>query len=343
MRPVRLAALAAAGLFVVFGLPFLALTTGAPQATGVSPVAVADIPADRLALYQQAATAYGLDWAVLAGIGKSECDHGRLQLPGCNPPGTVNFAGATGPMQFLAPTWRAGTRLGTVPPPAPPTTRTSDGYATDGDGDGLADVWSPADAIHAAARYLRANGAPGDYDRAIYAYNHSHEYVATVKRHAQTYRAAPILTGDVAASAAALLANPRLQHYNPAWTRGDLQAGIVDARVIAALSWALERHTIGIWVFKTGHNRLAASGNVSNHYYGRAVDIASVDGEVCSGTRTGACGRLAIELATPTGALHSDELIYCFDPAPADPDSWAQPDHCDHIHLGYRPKGTLFE
>ena len=334
MRPVRLAALAAAGMFVVFGLPFLALTTGAPQATGASAVAVADIPADRLALYQQSATAYGLDWAILAGIGKVECDHGRLQLSGCNPPGTVNFAGATGPMQFLGPTWRAGTRLGAVPPPAPPTTRTRRGYATDGDSDGTADIWNPADAIYAAARYLSANGAPRDYDRAIYAYNHSLDYVATVKRHADNYRVAPPLTAG--GSAAALLANPRLQHYNPAWTRGDLQAGIVDARVIAALSWALERHTLGIWVFKTGHNRLAASGNVSNHSYGRAVDIASVDGEVCSGTRTGACGRLAIELATLTGPLHSDELIYCFDPDPLDPGSWAQPDHCNHVHLGYK-------
>jgi hypothetical protein len=296
---------------------------------------MADIPADRLALYQQAAAAYGLDWAVLAGIGKVECDHGRLPLAGCNPPGTVNFAGATGPMQFLAPTWRRGTLLGTVPPPGPPPSRTSDGYATDGDGDGLADVWNPADAIHAAARYLHANGAPADYPRAIYAYNHSTEYVATVLRHADAYRAAPALPGDVTASAAALLTDPRLHHYNPAWTRGDLQAGIVDPRVIAALSWALERHTIGIWVFKTGHDRLAASGNVSNHYYGRAVDIASVDGEVCSGTRTGACGRLARELAALSRPLHSDELIYCFDPAPLDRGSWGQADHCDHIHFAF--------
>ena len=100
--------------------------------------------------------------------------------------------------------------------------------------------WNPADAIHAAARYLHANGAPRDYDRAIYTYNHSHQYVATVKQHAATYRAAPTL-GNATASAAALLTNPRLQHYNPAWTRGDLQAGVVDARVIAALTWALER------------------------------------------------------------------------------------------------------
>src|SRR2546423_1821493 len=57
--------------------------------------AIAGIPADYLALYQRAAGAYGIDWAILAAIGKIECDHGRSQSVGCNPPGTVNGAGAT--------------------------------------------------------------------------------------------------------------------------------------------------------------------------------------------------------------------------------------------------------
>jgi membrane-bound lytic murein transglycosylase B len=50
----------------------------------------------------------------------------------------------------------------------PPTT--GEGYARDGDGDGLADVWNPADAIAGAARLLRANGAPANYRRALFAY-----------------------------------------------------------------------------------------------------------------------------------------------------------------------------
>src|SRR5262249_48028847 len=60
------------------------------------PAAIADIPADYLALYEQAATRFGIDWSVLAAIGKIECDHGRSQGPGCSPPGTVNAKGATG-------------------------------------------------------------------------------------------------------------------------------------------------------------------------------------------------------------------------------------------------------
>ncbi len=155
-----------------------------------SPVAIVDIPADYLVLYQRAATRFGIDWAVLAAIGKVECNHGRLQASGCNPPGSVNQAGATGPMQFLGSTWRAGTPPMSVPAIGLPTKTTGEGYATDGDGDGLADVWSAADAIAGAARLLRANGAPADYRRAIYAYNHLDSYVEAVLARGVEYRGA---------------------------------------------------------------------------------------------------------------------------------------------------------
>jgi cell wall-associated NlpC family hydrolase len=155
-----------------------------------SPVAFADIPTDYLVDYQRAAARYGVDWAVLAAFGKVECDHGRSQAAGCNPPGTTNSAGATGPMQFLGSTWRNGTPATTVPPVGPPTESTSSGYATDGDGDGLADVWNPADAIAGAARLLRANGAPVDYRRAVLAYNPSAAYADAVLAQAAEYRGA---------------------------------------------------------------------------------------------------------------------------------------------------------
>ncbi len=70
-----------------------------------SRVAVRDIPARMLAIYQQVGAQYKLPWEILAGIGKEECDHGLLQDPSCTPqsgakgPGVANFAGASGPMQ----------------------------------------------------------------------------------------------------------------------------------------------------------------------------------------------------------------------------------------------------
>jgi hypothetical protein len=143
---------------------------GAPERFGASARAESDIPAAYLSLYREAAERYGLDWTILAGIGRVECDHGRDPDPSCAREGAVNSAGAGGPAQFLGSTWSA--------------------YGVDGDGDGRADRWDPADAIFAMANYLHASGAPGDYRKAIFAYNHAGWYVAEVEHWASLYRGA---------------------------------------------------------------------------------------------------------------------------------------------------------
>ena len=124
-----------------------ALATGfgqLPDRAGPSQLARTDIPADLLALYQRSAAGCpGLSWAVLAGVGKLESDHNR-------PPGQVSSAGAQGPMQFLPGTWvQAG---------------------VDGNNDGVADPFEPADAIAAAASYLCSLGADRDTPTAVAAY-----------------------------------------------------------------------------------------------------------------------------------------------------------------------------
>jgi hypothetical protein len=134
---------------------------------GVSAIALKEIPPLYLRLYEEAAQRYGLDWAILAGIGKVECDHGRDPAPSCTQDGVVNSAGAGGPMQFIASTWAQ--------------------YGVDADGDGRIDRWDPADAIFGAANYLRASGAPGNYRQAIFAYNHASWYVAEVEQWAARY------------------------------------------------------------------------------------------------------------------------------------------------------------
>ena len=188
----RTVAAIALGPVLLFALALLVFAAGGsdPQMVEPSPAALSDIPAEFLTLYQQAAQAEQIDWAVLAAIGKVECDHGRSQLAGCNPRGTINVAGARGPMQFLGSTWRA-TADQFDPDVAGPEIaqgQEGQGYATDGNGDGVADPWEPADAVHAAARLLTHNGAPADYDQAIWAYNHSDAYRAQVLTWAQSYR-----------------------------------------------------------------------------------------------------------------------------------------------------------
>jgi hypothetical protein len=140
----------------------------AEQPYGVSSAALREIPARYLELYQRAARRFGVDWAVLAAIGKVECDHGRDRDPSCTREGFVNAAGAGGPMQFIASTWQR--------------------YGVDGDADGSVDRWDAADAIYSAANYLRASGAPANYGRAILAYNHAGWYVTEVMGWAARYR-----------------------------------------------------------------------------------------------------------------------------------------------------------
>jgi hypothetical protein len=161
-----LVALAAA----LSGMSVASMSTYAPvdATTGMSEFARRDIPAEYRALYRAAAVRYGLDWAILAGIGKVECDHGRDHDPSCTRQGAVNSAGAGGPMQFIGETWAR--------------------YGIDGNGDGNADRWDPADAVFSAASYLRASGAPHNYSAAILAYNHSPVYLAAVEGWARRYR-----------------------------------------------------------------------------------------------------------------------------------------------------------
>jgi hypothetical protein len=177
-RPLKLAGvlIATTAAVALFALMLIASLFGAgaislgsaPDSFGVSALAEAEIPPLYLRLYEQAARRYGLDWAILAGVGKVECDHGRDPDPSCTKEGAVNSAGAGGPAQFLASTWSE--------------------YGVDADGKGSPDRWDPADAIYAMANYLRASGAPQNYRKAIYAYNHAWWYVNEVEHWASLYR-----------------------------------------------------------------------------------------------------------------------------------------------------------
>ncbi|GAA5103953.1 lytic transglycosylase domain-containing protein [Haloechinothrix salitolerans] len=147
------------------GLMLLAAATAYPMTANSA--APADIPADYLAEYRQAASTCGpLDWALLAGVGKVETDHGRSPLPGVH--SGANSAGARGPMQFLPATF-ADVR-GHHPEVGP-------------------NVYNPRHAIPAAAHYLCDSGlAHGNTRRALWAYNHSTAYADDVLDHAARYR-----------------------------------------------------------------------------------------------------------------------------------------------------------
>ena len=146
------------------------VVTSDPPAPGYAPsaTALAEIPPAYLSLYRRAAARFGLDWTILAGIGRVECDHGQDPDPACTVEGHLNYAGAGGPAQFLVSTWQR--------------------YGISASGTGAPDMWNPADAIMSMANYLHAAGAPADYPDAIFAYNHAWWYVADVEAWARRYR-----------------------------------------------------------------------------------------------------------------------------------------------------------
>jgi hypothetical protein len=186
-----LAALASTDSSLAGAMGSQPIASSVAEEPSASAVAQAQIPKEYLRLYQQAATYYGLDWTVLAGIGKVECDHGQAPARSCTQEGVVNAAGAGGPMQFLASTWVK--------------------YGVDADGAGRADRWDPADAIYAAANYLRASGAPEDYRAAIFAYNHADWYVEEVEHWAKVYGAASatVATSEVKRAGSLLIPGER--------------------------------------------------------------------------------------------------------------------------------------
>lgn len=152
-----------------------------------SSTALADIPPGYLTLYMDAArTCPGLDWTILAAIGKVESDHGRSGLPGVH--SGANSAGAEGPMQFLPATFNG------VAAQLPDTQR------------GIApSPYDSHDATYAAAAYLCTSGARHNrnLDAAVYAYNHADWYVSQVLTQAAAYRSPSSLgTGTTPTTAA---------------------------------------------------------------------------------------------------------------------------------------------
>jgi len=144
---------------------FVDALPGPSTATGVPNFVIRKfrVPIFLLPLYQAAGIQYGVRWEVLAAINEIESDYGRNL--------NVSSAGALGWMQFMPATWRM--------------------YGVDANKDKRKDPYNPADAIFAAARYLKAAGYEKDPRRAVFAYNHADWYVDSVMLRARLIAGVP--------------------------------------------------------------------------------------------------------------------------------------------------------
>ncbi len=313
MRPTGLSRLAAAGaatalLGLLALVSFLALfgaLLGAPASGQVacqtSPAGTTAIPAQLRPIYAEAGARYRLGArgpSVLAAINAIESDFGRNLGP--------SSAGAYGWMQFMPATWAA--------------------YGIDADGDGRRDPADPDDAIHGAARYLHASGAPGDWYRAVFSYNHADWYVQEVLDLADRYRGPCTL---------ALGGGPvELEDLDFTDTSGAWGGARKFARALAHLGG---RYGC-VPTSEKRERKYTDSGGISDHWVGStdayAVDIDSAG---CTMTYPGGEADLtaraiaaALDLPAHTGIVNAVRGRYRFQLL------WQAAGHYDHVHIGVR-------
>ena len=273
------------------------------------------VPADYLEAFQRAAGRYDLGeegvWA-LAAIARLESDYGRGMSD-------AELA-VRGPLGIEESNWSR--------------------YAVDGDGDGVVKRHTPGDSAATLGRMIWASGG---LRAGIFQHNQASWYVEEVMDEAEPL-AGKCRTKTVAYSIALPgptavpinWENVELTNSLQSW---DLQQGMIDPRLMLLIAAISQDHKITISSLRSDHNMNTTSGNVSNHFFGRAVDIAAIDGVPCTlVTPDGPCGSMARALALLPPGQRPTELIFCFDPDGPGP-AFALPDHCDHIHAGYDDEG----
>jgi hypothetical protein len=271
------------------------------------------IPDEYMQAFQAAAGRYDLGengvWAIAA-VARVESDFGRGM--------SADQLASSGPLGITEGNWQR--------------------FAVDGDADGKIRRETPADSAATLARMIWASG---DLRAGLFQHNHAEWYVDAVLTDAEAM-AGSCQVRTVSYSVA--LPGPTSMPIN--WGNVelsnsvemvDIQSGAIDPRILTILAAISQEHTIQISALRSDHSEYTSSGNVSNHYYGRAMDIAAIDGVPCTETSPdGPCGTIARQLGALPPGQKPTELIYCFDPdGPASPDGFAQADHCDHIHVGF--------
>jgi transglycosylase-like protein with SLT domain/peptidase M23-like protein len=124
----------------------------------------------------------------------------------------------------------------------------------------------------------------------------------------------------------------------PDCDRIEIRGGQIDRRVLATLAYLSEqgfRLTIASMLCGR-RGSITTSGNISNHSFGGAVDIAMINGIPVLGNQ--GPGTLTHELLKAVlrlqGTMVPDELISL---ETLGGPSFAMADHADHVHIGYRP------
>jgi hypothetical protein len=132
-----------------------------------------------------------------------------------------------------------------------------------------------------------------------------------------------------------VLEDPRIDIY-PAG-RDDIRTGQIDRRVLATLEYLAESgFDPTISSLRSGHGYLTASGNVSEHSSGNAVDISMVNNIPILGHQEpgGIADQVVHRLMLLQGTMQPHQIISLLDYGA---NTYAMSDHADHIHVGFKP------
>jgi murein DD-endopeptidase MepM/ murein hydrolase activator NlpD len=132
--------------------------------------------------------------------------------------------------------------------------------------------------------------------------------------------------------------NPRVEIYECG--KRDIQGGRIDRRVLATLEFLAGsglRPTVTS--LQCGHSTYTASGNVSHHSTGSAVDIARINGTPILGNQgKGSITDITIRrLLTLQGTMKPAQIISLMTYDGTD-NTISMGDHHDHIHVGFTPQ-----
>jgi putative modified peptide len=112
----------------------------------------------------------------------------------------------------------------------------------------------------------------------------------------------------------------------------DMKAGRMDPRIVSVLTAISQDHKITVSAMISDHDRTTSGGSVSNHYYGRAADIAVVDGQAVNPGNS-AAREIATALSSLPASIRPTEVGSPWAlPGTADFTDGA---HQNHLHIAY--------
>ncbi|HWK26211.1 MAG TPA: C40 family peptidase, partial [Solirubrobacter sp.] len=113
----------------------------------------------------------------------------------------------------------------------------------------------------------------------------------------------------------------------------DIKAGRIDPRVVAVLTKLSHEHKITVTCMCSDHDQFTAGGSVSNHHFGRGMDIGAIDGEPV-GPGSPLARDVASELSSLDPAYRPNEIGSPF--AISGPGYFTDAAHQNHLHIGFK-------